>query len=236
MKILIIDNTHQEKSWGSHEIRRFHDFLPQALFVTRRAPHMDLPSSDINFDGIIISGSLSSPKDSKPWLNELESYLVKKIEANVPIFGICFGHQFLGRTLGSIKNVRNAKTPELGWTKIKKLCESKILKNLPSEFYSLSSHYEEISELPSCLINLAESNDCAIQAYAHKEKPLFGVQFHPEKSISDGIHSYNEHQKNKIKHPFRGGKEAHKYYKESIGQTIFKNFYNVVRENHGYKK
>ncbi|EPS39344.1 hypothetical protein H072_6853 [Dactylellina haptotyla CBS 200.50] len=68
-----------------------------------------LPTSDA-VDGILISGSRYNAWEDIPWINSLVEFTKECIAKKIPVIGICFGHQIVGRALGSLVN-RN----EAGW-------------------------------------------------------------------------------------------------------------------------
>ena len=55
-----------------------------------------------------------------------------------------------------------------------------LFKNIPETSTVWESHNDEVTELPKDFIHLAKSDNCLIQAMRHKEKPFYGLQFHPE--------------------------------------------------------
>ena len=108
--------------------------------------------------------------------------------------------------------------------KIRSLQASPLLHGTPSSFYAFSSHFEEVGLLPKELLNLAQSQDCAIQAVQHQRLPAFGVQFHPERSPTEAKKILKEsiamgHPK-VLLHPHR----TDDLYDPNIGETVFKNF------------
>ncbi len=60
------------------------------------------------------------------------------------------------------------------------LQENDILKGLPPRFKTWASHADQVVQLPSQFEVLARSNVCEIEAMRHLNRPLFGVQWHPE--------------------------------------------------------
>jgi GMP synthase (glutamine-hydrolysing) len=227
MKVLLIDNTIDLDSWGSPELRNLVQLAPGVTIHTRRAPHGDLPASPRGYDRIILSGSKTSALDDAPWIETLHRFVGKALDESIPYLGVCFGHQTLARVVsGQSKVCRKAQTPEIGWTKIEIVGESDLFEGLPRQFYSFSSHYEEVSELPSSLKNFARSLDCAIQAFQLEGKPVYGIQFHPEKDIPSADKTFAAKKKSpQTKNdPLLHAGQSKKYFNPSVGETIFKNF------------
>jgi GMP synthase (glutamine-hydrolysing) len=72
-----------------------------------------------------------------------------------------------------------SEVPEYGLSRMKVLEEDDLFKGLPKEFLVWESHNDEVKDVPGFAV-LAMSENCRIQAIKHHEKPLYGVQFHPE--------------------------------------------------------
>ena len=224
MKILIVDNTLEQECWGSEPIRRFARAAASATLTVRRAPHEDLPRSPHGFDRIIISGSGTSCLKDAPWIEKLHQFIRQSVDANVPTLGVCYGHQSLVRALGGKDLVRRSQLSEHGWTQIEVLGDTPLLSGLPKTFYSFSAHYEEVSALPRGMRHLAKSRDCNIQACQLEDRPIYGIQFHPEKDPSDAARAFSERKK---EGPARGILQADKtdkFYNPKIGEMIFSNF------------
>lgn len=215
MKILLIDNNITPSYWGARDLRRYGALAPGSEVHVRRAPHDDLPESPAPYDKIIVSGSLTAATDDAPWIDRLLDFIRKAIELKKPYLGICYGHQVLARAIGGKTFVRRAEKGEFGWTKIQTTEDNPLFAGLPKEFYSFESHFDEVTALPPGLKNFARSETCPIQACQFRDLPIFGIQFHPEKDGTDP---------GDLKH-VRHSSENKKYYRQEIGETIFKNFF-----------
>ena len=114
--------------------------------------------------------------------------LIKKAAGKFPIFGVCLGHQSIGQAFGG----KVIKAPELMHGKTSEITheEHSVFKGLPSPFTATRYHslIVEKKSLPDCFDITAESSDGLIMGLAHKEYPIFGVQFHPESIASDYGH------------------------------------------------
>lgn len=227
MKILVIDNNLDEDCWGSKDIVRFLKNDSENIITVRRGPHLDLNLSPTDFDKVIVSGSRASCLEESHWIDELDSFVSSFLKLNRPFLGICFGHQTLCRVLGGRKLLSKSNTPEFGWTKINIHHENLLFSGLSNPFYSYSSHYEEVSELPSHTICLASSERCSIQAIQIKNKPQFGIQFHPEKLEEEGNKSLIKKAKIKNDPSILGLHSSHLIYSKEVGEIIFNNFLNL---------
>ncbi len=134
-----------------------------------------------NAKGFIITGSHSMVTQELQWSLKLEKYIKKIASKNIPLLGICYGHQLIAKALGG-KSGFNKKGKEIGTVRIKKLFSSKsdpLLKNIPIQFYAHETHYQSVLKLPAKAIVLAKNAHEANQAVRF-EKTIWGVQFHPE--------------------------------------------------------
>ena len=106
--------------------------------------------------------------------------IVKSLHRNIPILGVCLGHQIIGQVFGSkivqAKKLMHGKTSKIKSKKIG------ILKNLPSTFEATRYHSLIIDKksLSKNLKITAETDEGLIMGVQHKEYNIHGVQFHPE--------------------------------------------------------
>jgi len=126
-------------------------------------------------DGLILSGGPSMER-----IGNCNQYVH---ELDLPILGICLGHQLIAKTYGG--EVRTGKYGGYGRVEVEILEEDDILKNLGKKTMVWASHADEVSVLPPDFIRLARSNISEIEAIGHKTKPIFGVQWHPEVSHTE---------------------------------------------------
>ena len=130
--------------------------------------------------GIIISGApiLLTETDHAPFKQPIETI----IKSELPIMGICFGHQLLSLYFGGY--VARMKE-DRDWQTIEVISDSHLFDKLPNEFEMMEDHCETASS-PNDFIHLAVSDVCINEAMQHKTKPIYGVQFHPEVSGNSG--------------------------------------------------
>ena len=136
----------------------------------------DISAKDIkamNPDGIILSGGPSS-------VNIKDAPLLEKAIMNlkIPILGICYGHQLLGKYVGG--TVSNKGVGEYGKKALKIKGSSMILKGIKKQSTVWMSHFDSVNNLPKTFSVLASTNTCAIASFESHSKKIYGVQFHPE--------------------------------------------------------
>ncbi len=140
----------------------------------------DLPAIEnpAHYDRLIITGSEASCLDSNPWDQPLETLADHFIQRNRPVMGICYGHQFLARMLAGRDCIRRSPSPEFGWADIR-LGSSPLFRGITHPVCAVS-HYDEVQGLSNGFRILAASANCAIHSFRYGDRPVWGIQFHPE--------------------------------------------------------
>ena len=133
-------------------------------------------------EGIIISPGPSDPDRAGICLE-----LIEKAAPTIPVFGVCLGHQAIGQALGG--NVVRAPVPMHGKVSAIRHDGTGVFAELPNPFAATRYHslIVERASLPASLAVTAET-DGLIMGLAHRERPVHGVQFHPESIASEGGH------------------------------------------------
>ncbi|MEO1190139.1 MAG: aminodeoxychorismate/anthranilate synthase component II [Pseudomonadota bacterium] len=109
-------------------------------------------------------------------------------DAKLPLLGVCLGHQTLGQVFGG--KVVRAPAPMHGKLSQVHHKGTDIFAGLPSPFEATRYHslVVEPETVPSCLEVTAKSEGGIVMGLAHRELPLYGVQFHPESIASEQGH------------------------------------------------
>ena len=132
-------------------------------------------------DAIIITGSHSMVTDEESWSLELEKWLPKIIDEQIPLLAICYGHQLLAKCLGGVsgyhENGIEIGTVDIFLEDFAK--EDELFSKLPNSFKAHTVHSQTVVELPKNAIRLAFNNHDINHAYRVGSK-AWGVQFHPE--------------------------------------------------------
>ncbi|MCS7262794.1 MAG: glutamine-hydrolyzing GMP synthase [Aquificaceae bacterium] len=96
----------------------------------------------------------------------------------IPVLGICYGLQAMVHQLGGV--VDRADKQEYGRSGLRVLKRDSLFEGLPEEFDVWMSHADKVVRLPEEFDALASSQNSPFAVVRHKQKPLYGVQFHPE--------------------------------------------------------
>lgn len=101
-------------------------------------------------------------------------------DLGVPILGICYGMQLACQTLGS--KVRSSAAREFGRTTLTIDRPDDLFEEIPSEMTVWMSHGDQVREVDGQFEPLARTATCPIAAVRHSQRPIYGLQFHPEVS------------------------------------------------------
>lgn len=143
-------------------------------------------SDFLGFDAVIIGGSKFGVEDKIPNINFLRSIIHRAAENKTPMLGVCFGAQIIAHTLGG-QVIFDGKNQEFGTFSIQQTVDgqlSELFQAIPHEFPAQCAHHDFIVNLPPCGVVLANSVRCKTQAYKILDTKIYGVQFHPERSLA----------------------------------------------------
>ncbi len=129
--------------------------------------------------GIVISPGPGTPDDAG-----ISCKVIENIGGDIPILGVCLGHQSIGQVFGA--QIIRSEYPVHGKS-------SPIIHNGKDIFAGLSSGFKaaryhsliiDRNTIPDCLDVTAETKDGIVMAISHKTYPIYGVQFHPESILT----------------------------------------------------
>ena len=186
--IYLIDNTLDGQGASPRELRAVLSRMREEVEVLTEPFHsVSLKRvKSLRPSHIILSGQ------SHPWDRYSPESLAGVVEvikkAPQPILGVCGGHQQIALAYGSRIDLMARLEPGEGYQGAKRergyfpvaTSGAGIFKGLPQEITVWHSHFDEVKALPKGFRRTAWNETCPIQAMEHTERPLFGVQFHPE--------------------------------------------------------
>ena len=185
MTILVINN----KGQYNHRIQRTLQYLKIPSQLVSNTLSIE-EIQEKNPIGLILGGgpSIDGAGNSEEYIKHFD----------IPILGICLGHQLIAKTYGG--EVTTADTESYAQVKININNDETLFKGLAPEMDVWSSHKDEVKTIPDEFEILASSNLCDVESFKHKDKDVYGIQFHPE------VHHTPK------------------------GTTIFENFYKICQE------
>ncbi len=185
MKIVVVNN-YKETNQTEKAVQNIEKCTGQSVEkIDYKEPDLYSRVVESEPDLVILTGS--SALLSKPRTHELfqpEMDLVRN--ARFPILGICYGHQIIGSAFGA--PMRDLGQMLRGYEKVSVVQKHPLFDGLPSDLMVAESHRQELTNVPDEFQHLAQSTTSNVEAIAHRSKPIYGVQFHPERSNDDHPH------------------------------------------------
>ena len=177
--ILVIDNYDS----FVHNLARYFRQLDFETCVVRNDELEVSEIEQMDPQAIVISPGPCTPNESGCCLD-----VVAQLGDRIPILGVCLGHQAIIQSFGGI--IENADQPIHGRSTQVDHNADGIFRNVPTPF-TVGRYHSLIANsnsLPECLTVSAQTSDGIIMAVAHRQRPIFGVQFHPESILTE--HGY----------------------------------------------
>ncbi len=177
--ILVVDN-YDSFTWNLVH------YLAELGAETKVVRNDDLTAAEawgLKPEAVLLSPGPCSPNEAGICLSVLES-----ASLDMPIFGVCLGHQAMGQAFGG--EVIRAQTLMHGKTSPIQHGGEGVFRGLPSPFTATRYHSLAVRRetLPDVLEVTAWTADGEIMGLAHRTRPIHGVQFHPESIATEHGH------------------------------------------------
>ena len=195
---------------------KLNNIKPNYIIIKATDPNCNLPTNFDSFLAIIIPGSHDMVTEHLPWSENVAEWIKNYvIPSNVPLLGICYGHQLIGYALGG-KVDYNPFGKELGCIQLtfSNCNNDPVFKQFYNKTYNVVvAHSQSILEAPKCddFYSIAQSECDSFEA-VHFTGNVWGVQFHPEFCL-ETIKTYVQNHKDKV------------------AKNCEKNSYNLVDDN-----
>jgi para-aminobenzoate synthetase len=183
MKTLLIDN-YDSFTFNLFQLIAKVNRVQPIVVRNDSAPWSEIRQWD--FDNIVISPGPGRPEVERDF--GICSQAIK--EANVPVLGVCLGYQGLchlfGGTVDYAKSVMHGRASKIIHT------AEEIFRGIPSPFTAIRYHSLHVSKLSDELEQMAWTEDGIVMGARHKNRPIWGVQFHPESICTEYGHQLIE--------------------------------------------
>ncbi|HMB67306.1 MAG TPA: gamma-glutamyl-gamma-aminobutyrate hydrolase family protein [Candidatus Bathyarchaeia archaeon] len=179
MKIVVVNN-YKEPSQTDRAVLNIEKCIGQSIEkmdYKERDLHSKIVESEP--DLVILTGSsalLSKPRTRELFQPEID--LVRS--AKFPVLGICYGHQIIGSAFDA--PMRDLGQTFRGYEKVSVVKKHPLFDGLPSDLVVSESHRQELTKVPNEFQHLAQSTTSKVEAMVHRSRPIYGLQFHPERS------------------------------------------------------
>ncbi|MEV6603038.1 aminodeoxychorismate synthase component I [Kutzneria sp. NPDC051319] len=175
MRTLLIDN-YDSFTYNLYQL--LGEVTGQAPVVVRN--DVEFPAERMaEFDGIVVSPGPGRPDRARDF--GISSRAV--LESGRPVLGVCLGHQGIANLFGG--KVGPAPEPMHGRSSLVHHTGDGVFAGLPSPFSVVRYHSLTVTDLPEVFERTAWTEDGVLMGLRHREKPLWGVQFHPESINSE---------------------------------------------------
>ena len=183
-RILILDNSTEPGIYNP--VGHWKPLLTAPVDVYAAAAG-ELPATLDRYSHIIATGSPASVLAEADWMLQEQALIRKAVSAGKVILGSCFGHQLIARSLFGKETVRKRPEPEIGW-EIEVLESDPFVGPAGQTINALIMHFDEVCHLPQDrAMVLARSEMCDILAFKVKNRPVWGIQPHPEIGIVESL-------------------------------------------------
>ncbi|HCR96603.1 MULTISPECIES: glutamine amidotransferase [Halomonas] len=176
--------------------QQLNDTLPEHLTLRvwdARTESSPLPLNALA--GILITGSHSMVSHQEPWSERLKPWLQEALQADIPMLGVCYGHQLMAAAFGGVSDF-HPKGRELGTHSVTLTdagLQDPLFSQLPAHFMAHLTHAQSVLGLPSNTQVLACNSHDAHQALRYGPRQ-WSVQFHPEFTVPV-MRAYIAHQR-----------------------------------------
>jgi GMP synthase (glutamine-hydrolysing) len=182
--VIKIGNTFSDvaKSYGDaeHWIQATMGHTRSAMLVVDPRRESDMPTPD-DVAGVVIAGSRAMVTERSEWNEALRAWVRNLIALDVPMLGICYGHQLIADALGGEVDYhsRGAEVGTVTVSRTDEALDDELFHDLPPHFPVQVIHWQSVRLLPPGAVLLAGNSFDPHHAF-RMGKCTWGVQFHPE--------------------------------------------------------
>ena len=180
--MLVVDLLAEREAFGRAGVREIVRHF-EAEEVLLWSPHTDerldygygtVVQQPVEADAIVITGSRRNVSMWEPWMDEVVA-LIRRCE--VPLYGICFGHQIIAHAFGG----------QIVRTETDSHFVAEVTDNAGQSVFASFAHQEHVVDAGELEV-VASAAHCEIAACRHPSRPIYTVQYHPE-AVGDVLDS-----------------------------------------------
>ena len=152
--------------------------LPEAKWTTIHCLEDNLPNDADGFDVYLITGGRYSVFEDFDWQHKLFDFIRQIYSNNIPLLGICYGHQAIAYALGG-----HVERFDNGWgagvTSVNVIDQPAWLKPMAEKIYLLAMHQDQVTTIPTEATRFLDSHFCHNSGFYIEDRVL-AIQQHPE--------------------------------------------------------
>ena len=179
---------------GAYSVAHF--FEQVGLRVTIHwAANNDFPADLASFDGCFLTGSPHGAYEAIDWIEQEHRLIQAMAERDMPILGVCFGSQILASALCGRDQIFRRERCEVGFICLPLTAAGKmdtLTAQLTDSVDMFVWHNDEVRATHEDMVILASSSDCPNQIWRYRDRPIWGIQGHPELTRTTAVALFDE--------------------------------------------
>ena len=210
--------------------QRFEDLGLEVIKMS--AFNGDFPERLEDYDAIFFSGSAHGAYEDIPFINREHELIREAAEKNIPMLGICFGSQILASALCGRDQVFRRTFCEIGYKDLPTTEAARtdlIAKDLPEAVNMFVWHNDEVKAAHPDMVILAYSDICPNHVWRYKDKPIWGIQGHPEFTAAQAVLWFEENRERMTLDGADIEELKASVQEAEIARTMITNFANLVK-------
>ncbi len=188
-----------------------------------------MPSPE-GVSGALITGSAAMVTDRAPWSEETAGWIRNAMDVDLPLLGVCYGHQLMAHALGGRVDYLSGGR-EIGTLPIDLLPEAEhdsLAALLPTQFRAHTTHEQSVMDVPNGAKVLARSARDPNHLIRYGKNAI-SVQFHPEFN-ADVMRAYIQRKHHDMR---REGFDPHHTYRQVAATPIARRLLKMFSRHHG---